>query len=261
MAQHSVGEFVDVLWIQRQAPASNKRPQRSGRPKHLLRGWFIHRVLSPAADPRSQYCQNQAIPATASAASAHGLFIILAIGESVVAIGYGAAEQPISAPLLFAAILGVATAVCLWWLYFDVVSLAAEHRLVEARGQARVDLAVEAYTYGHFPIVAGIVLAALGVEGALAHAGESKPLGVFYALPLFGGCALYLAGHLLFKRRTHGVLSLPRLLATCVLVAVLPAAVVLPPLVGLAGVVVILAALMVVETTRYPQARHSLRGT
>jgi low temperature requirement protein LtrA len=190
----------------------------------------------------------------------HGLFIILAIGESVVAIGVGAAEQPISAPLLVAAILGVAVAVCLWWLYFDMVSLAAEHRLLQARGQARVDLAVEAYTYGHLPIVAGIVLAALGVEGVLAHAGEREPLGAFYALPLFGGVALYLAGQLLFKRRMHSTLSLPRLLAACALLAALPAAVVLPPLAGLAGLVVVLAPLIVVETTRYAQARRNLRG-
>jgi low temperature requirement protein LtrA len=96
----------------------------------------------------------------------HGLFIILAIGESVVAIGVGAAEQPISAPLLVAAILGVAAAVGLWWLYFDVASLAAEHRLAEAHGRARVRLAVEAYTDGHVPIVAGIVLAAVAWRGA-----------------------------------------------------------------------------------------------
>jgi low temperature requirement protein LtrA len=190
----------------------------------------------------------------------HGLFLILAIGESVVAIGVGAAAQPISAPLLLAAILGVAAAVCLWWLYFDMVSLAAEHRLVEARGKARVDLAVEAYTYGHFPIVAGIVLAALGVEGVLAHAGEREPLGAFYALPLFGGFAVYLAGQLLFKRRMHNALSLPPLLAACVLLVALPAAVLVPPLAGLAGLVVILAALIVVETTRYAQIRRSLRG-
>ncbi|MEO3855394.1 low temperature requirement protein A [Acrocarpospora sp. B8E8] len=191
----------------------------------------------------------------------HGLFIILAIGESVVAIGVGAADRPISTPLLFAAILGVAVAVCLWWLYFDVVSLAAEHRLVEARGRARVDLAVEAYTYGHFPVVAGIVLAALGVEGVLAHASEGKPLGAFYALPLFGGLALYLAGHLLFERRMHGALSLPRLVATGVLLAAMPAAVVLPPLAGLTGSVAVLTALIVVETTRNAQARRTLRGT
>jgi low temperature requirement protein LtrA len=190
----------------------------------------------------------------------HGLFMILAIGESVVAIGVGAAQQPISAPLLLGAILGVAVAVCLWWLYFDVVSLAAEHRLLEARGQARVDLAVEAYTYGHFPLVAGIVLAALGVEGVLAHADETEPLGAFYALPLLGGVALYLAGQLLFKRRIHSTLSLPRLVTIGVLLAALPAAVVLPPLAGLAGLVLFLAALVMVETIRYAEDRRSLRA-
>jgi low temperature requirement protein LtrA len=189
----------------------------------------------------------------------HGNFVILAIGESVVAIGAGAASQPISTPLLVGAVLGVAAAVGLWWLYFDVASLAAEHRLVEAQGQARARLALEAYTFGHFPIVAGIVLAALGVEGVLAHADETKPLGGFSAAALLGGVALYLAGELLFKQRMHRTLSLPRLVAIGVLLAALPAAVVLPPLVGLAGLVLVLAALVVVETTRYGQARRSLR--
>jgi low temperature requirement protein LtrA len=204
---------------------------------------------------------NWRLPSAGHWTERHGLFIILAIGESVVAIGVGAAQQPISTPLLVGAVLGVAVAVGLWWLYFDVASLAAEHRLAEARGQARARLALEAYTFGHFPIVAGIVLAALGVEGVLAHAAETKPLGAFYALPLFGGVALYLAGELLFKQRMHNLLSLPRLVAIGVLLAALPAAVVLPPLVGLAGLVVIMAALIVVETTRYAQIRRSLRGT
>jgi low temperature requirement protein LtrA len=117
----------------------------------------------------------------------HGLFIILAIGESVVAIGVGAAGQPISTPLLAAAVLGIVAALCLWWLYFDVVSRAAEHRLRDAQGQARLRMALEAYTYGHFPIVAGIIVGAVGVEGVLAHAGEGEALGLFYAAALYGG--------------------------------------------------------------------------
>jgi len=189
----------------------------------------------------------------------HGNFVILAIGESVVAIGAGAAQQPISVSLLLAAVLGVAVAVGLWWLYFDVASLAAEHRLAEVHGQARARLALGAYTYGHFPIVAGIVLAALGVEGVLAHAEETKPLGGFYGAALLGGVALYLAGELLFKQRMHSTLSLPRLVAIGVLLAALPAAIALPPLVGLAGSVLVLAALIVVQTTRYTQTRRSLR--
>ena len=61
---------------------------------------------------------------------------------------------------------------------------------------------LEAYTYGHFPIVAGIIVGAVGVEGVLAHAGDGAPLGLFYAAALYGGFALYLAGHLLFKQRS-----------------------------------------------------------
>jgi hypothetical protein len=87
----------------------------------------------------------------------------------------------------------------------------------------------------------------------LAHAEETKPLGGFYGAALFGGVALYLAGELLFKRRMHSTLSLPRLVAIGVLLAALPAAVVLPPLVGLAGLVLILAALIVVETPGMPR--------
>ena len=189
----------------------------------------------------------------------HGLFIILAIGESVVAIGVGAAGQPISMPLLAAGVLGVVAALCLWWLYFDVVSRTAEHRLRDARGQARVRMALEAYTYGHFPIVAGIIVGAVGVEGVLAHAGDGKPLGFFYAATLYGGFALYLAGHLLFKQRMYAALSVPRVLTVGVLLLALPAATFLPPLVGLLGLVLLLGVLIGVETRRYAALRAGVR--
>jgi low temperature requirement protein LtrA len=91
--------------------------------------------------------------------------------------------------------------------------------------------------------------------------GDREPLGAFCALPLVGGVALYLAAQLLFKRRMHNALSLPRLVTICVLLAALPAAVLAPPLVGLVGLVLVLAALIVVETTRYAQTRRRLRGT
>jgi low temperature requirement protein LtrA len=190
----------------------------------------------------------------------HGLFVIIAIGESVVAIGVGAAEHAVSASLLLAAALGVASAICLWWLYFDVVSVAAEQRFHETTGAARVRMAVEAYTYGHFPIVAGIIIAAIGVEGVLAHAGESEGLGAFYAVPLYGGLALYLAGNLFFKRRVLGSMSGERLVALAVLLVTLPAAIASPPLVALAGVVVILGALIAVESVRYAEQRRGVRA-
>jgi low temperature requirement protein LtrA len=190
----------------------------------------------------------------------YGLFVILAIGESIVAIGVGAADHAISVPLLLAAVLGVGASICLWWLYFDVVSVAAEHRFHEATGAERVRMAIEAYTYGHFPIVAGIIVAAIGVEGVLAHAGDSAGLGAFYAVPLYGGTALYLAGHLFFKRRVLGSTSWERPVALAALLLALPLAIVLPPLAALAGIVAILGTLIAVESRRYAELRSSVRA-
>ena len=80
----------------------------------------------------------------------HGLFVILAIGESIVAIGVGAAEQAISTPLLLAAALGLAAAICLWWLYFDVMSVAAERRVLGSTSRER-------------PVALAVLLAAIPV--------------------------------------------------------------------------------------------------
>jgi hypothetical protein len=108
---------------------------------------------------------------------------------------------------------------------------------------------------------AGIVIAALGVTGVLAHAERTAPLGPFDAAALFGGLALYLAGHLFFKWRMHDALSVPRLVTVCVLLAALPGAAFLPPLAGLAGLVAILVALIAVETAGGRRRRRDLRRT
>jgi low temperature requirement protein LtrA len=189
----------------------------------------------------------------------HALFMILAIGESVVAIGVGAASLPVSVSLVVGAALGVGISVCLWWLYFDIVSGAAEHSLLQRHGQARVRLAVEAYTYLHFPLVAGVVITALGVEVALGHSGDDVGLGAFGALALNGGLALYLLGHLAFKGRMHSELSIPRLACAVALVALVPVAAATPPLVSLLLAAVCLGVLVAVETWRYSETRAELR--
>ena len=97
----------------------------------------------------------------------------------------------------------------------------------------------------------GIIVGAVGVEGVLAHAGDVKPLGLFYAATLYGGIALYLAGHLFFKQRIYATLGVPRVVTVVVLLLALPVAAFLPPLVGLAGLVLLLVVLMGVETRRY----------
>ena len=95
-------------------------------------------------------------------AERHGLIVIIALGESIVAIGVGA-ELAVDAGVVVAAVLGVAVAAALWWLYFDIVALVAERRLSKAaEGRERNEIARDSYSYLHFPMVAGIVLVAWG---------------------------------------------------------------------------------------------------
>ena len=118
-------------------------------------------------------------------AERHGLIILIALGESIVAIGVGS-EAVVDASVVAAATLGVALAAALWWLYFDVIAWLAERRLSSAApGREQNELARDAYSLLHFPMVAGIVLAALGLKTTLAHVGD--PLHVVPAAALVGG--------------------------------------------------------------------------
>jgi low temperature requirement protein LtrA len=186
----------------------------------------------------------------------YGLFVLIVLGESLVAVGVGAAEEPIGTSLLFGAALGVGASLCLWWLYFDIVGPATERRMEEADADERVRIGLEAYCYGHFPIVAGVVVAAAGIEGALAHAEEPGPLGGFYGFCLFGGIALYLCGHLIFDRRVLGARNRARVIAAVVTVAAAPAVLVLSALAALALATTILAVLVVYERLHFAQLRR-----
>ena len=121
-------------------------------------------------------------------AERHGHIVIIALGESIVAIGVGAQGMAIGAGVFVAAVVGIALAAALWWAYFDLSRLSAERRLTAARGEERARLARDSYSYLHLPIVAGIIFAALGIEQTLAHTGE--PLGTIPAVALCGGVAL-----------------------------------------------------------------------
>ena len=109
-------------------------------------------------------------------AERHNLMIILALGESIVSLGV-AAEVELTAAVVVAAVLGVALASALWWIYFDVVALVTEQRLAAAApGRERNSLARDSYSYLHFPMVAGIVVGALGLEEIVAHVDEHLDL-------------------------------------------------------------------------------------
>jgi low temperature requirement protein LtrA len=126
-----------------------------------------------------------------------------------VAVGVGVSGLALGAGVIVAVVLGIALAAALWWAYFDLVMLTAEHRLKEARGEVRARLALDSYSYLHLPMVAGIIFAALGIEQTLAHVGET--LGTTPAVALCGGVALYLLGHNAFRLREEGSVSVPRL--------------------------------------------------
>jgi len=190
-------------------------------------------------------------------AERHGLIVIIALGESIVAIGIGA-EGSVDAGVVAAAILGIAVAAALWWLYFDVVALVAERRLSNAaEGRERNEIARDSYSYLHFPMVAGIVLVALGLKQTLGHVDD--PLEIVPAMALLGGTAVYLLAHVAFRLRNVHRFSTERLLCAALLVALLPAAIELPSLATLAVLATLLAALIAYERVRFAELRERLR--
>jgi low temperature requirement protein LtrA len=190
-------------------------------------------------------------------AERHGLIVIIALGESIVAIGVGA-EGGIDVGVVAAAVLGVLVAAALWWLYFDVVALVAERRLTHAEpGRERNEIARDSFSYLHFPMVAGIVLLALGLKKTLEHVDD--PLELVPAVATLGGTALYLLAHVAFRWRNVHRFSTGRLLCALVLVALIPVAVELPALATIGMMVAALAVLIGYEAVRFAELRDRLR--
>jgi low temperature requirement protein LtrA len=190
-------------------------------------------------------------------AERHGLIIIIALGESIVAIGAGSSVD-IHTGEVAAAVLGIAVVGALWWLYFDVVALVAERRLSNAKeGEERNRIGRDSFSYLHFPMVAGIVLLALGLKKTLGHVED--PLKLVPAFALLGGTALYLLAHVAFRMRNVHRFSTERLVCALVLVALLPAAIELPSLATLGILAGLLSALIAYEAPRFAELRERLR--
>ncbi|RKN45099.1 low temperature requirement protein A [Streptomyces hoynatensis] len=168
-------------------------------------------------------------------AERHGLILLIALGESFIAIGVGMTGLPVSAPILAAATAGLAVAAGLWFLYFRQISGPVEQALARAEGDDRTRLARDAYTFLHLPLVAGVVLCALGIKKVLhqvADAGHyelSDPLHGVVAWALAGGVGVFLLAAAGLALRTAGprprALVVAGLYCLCAgpLVAVIPA--------------------------------------
>ena len=184
------------------------------------------------------------------------LIVIIALGESIVAIAAGLRGE-LDAGIVGAALLGLVVACALWWAYFDVVALVSENRFRRSEGYSRLLLARDSYSYLHLPMIAGIVLVALGVKKTIEHVDE--PLGTIPAVALFGGVALYYAGHLGFRLRNVRSLNRPRLVAAVVCLALIPLGTEVEALVALAAVAAVVCAVIAWETLLYAEARQRIR--
>jgi low temperature requirement protein LtrA len=190
-------------------------------------------------------------------AERNGLMIILALGESIVALGIGA-EIALTAGVIAAAVFGVGLAAAFWWMYFDVVSLVTARRLTLApEGAVRNRLARDSYSYLHLPMVAGIVLVAFALEATLAHHGDA--LDAEHAFALLGGVAIYLLAHVVLRLRNAHSVNVQRLVLALALLALIPAAREVPALATLIAVNVLLWVMIAYETSRYDERRDRLR--
>jgi low temperature requirement protein LtrA len=190
-------------------------------------------------------------------AERHGLIVIIALGESIVAIGIGAAGIDLGGRVVLAAILGVVVSAALWWSYFDVVAIVAERKMTEAKGVARSRIARDSYSYLHLPMVAGIILLALGVKKTIGHVDE--PLELVPAVALCGGIALYYLAHIAFRLRNVRSVNWQRLVAALGCLALIPVATNARAIVGLAAIAGLCAILITYEAIRFRDARARIR--
>jgi low temperature requirement protein LtrA len=185
------------------------------------------------------------------------LIVIIALGESIVAIGVGAGDEALDAAIAAAAVLALIASAGLWWAYFDIVAPFAQRRLGELAGVARNTLARDAFAYLHLPMIAGIELIALGMKktlGDVDHALKDVP-----AAALLGGAAADLLAHVAFRLRNVGSVNRARLAAAAAALACLALGVEVEALAALAVACTLIAVLIAYETVRFAAERARLR--
>jgi low temperature requirement protein LtrA len=206
------------------------------------------------------------LPSPGHFSERHGLIIIIALGESIVAIGVGVAKEPITWVIIAASVLGLLLASALWWAYFDVSALLGEHALVNEPPETRARLARNAYSFAHLPLILGIVLVAFGLKEVLLYVSESshhtltEPLPRVALAALVGGVVLYLLGHVIFKWLTVHTVSVVRVAAAAVLLLTIPVIAGLPALVQLAVVTFVVTCAVLVESVISAESRRKIRA-
>jgi low temperature requirement protein LtrA len=192
-------------------------------------------------------------------AERHGLIVIIAIGESLIAIGLGEKASGISTGVILAAALGFGVTTAFWLAYFDFFTIRAEQLLTDRSGAERAALARDVYTYLHFPMVAGIVLFAFAMKTTLADVGGD--LATIPALGLCGGPALYLLAFVAIRMRVSRTLRGGRLIAAVAFSLLWPVAAVVPAFAALTLVAIVWVGLHAYEIIWWSEARAQTRGS
>ena len=154
----------------------------------------------------------------------------------------------------------------MWWAYFDVSALLGEHALAREPLETRARLARNAYSYGHLPLVLGIVLGAFGLKEVLLYVSDSShhsltdPLPTVALAALVGGVVTYLLGHVIFKWLTVHTLSVVRLAAAGVLLLAIPLIAGRPALAQLGVVALLVACAVLVESVLFAESRRKIRA-
>jgi low temperature requirement protein LtrA len=191
---------------------------------------------------------------TAHFAERFQLFMIIALGESIVITGATTAELELGTARVAAFAVAFLSTAALWWLYFNYVARIAQRQLELAPDRTR--LARDAYTYLHVVLVAGVILAAVGDELVIAHPTDELPGKE--VLVVVSGPAVYLLGHALFRLRMTGTVSWKRLGGALACVAIGGVGAFVPALVLAALLVAVLVA--VIGAEHIAAARRRARG-
>jgi low temperature requirement protein LtrA len=208
-------------------------------------------------------------------AERHGLIVIIALGESIVSIGIAASGLALSAGIVAAAVLAILAVAALWWAYFDVYAVGGQRALSQQTGIVRARIARDFYSYLHLPMIAGIVLFALGLKKTVEHVGD--PLETVPAVALCGGLALYHFSHVVLRielvsviRRTTqrdpitgeerpGLIGRGRPAAVVAMLALIPVVLEVSALTSLALVTTVCCAVIVYDVVHYREERARVR--
>jgi low temperature requirement protein LtrA len=180
----------------------------------------------------------------------HGLVVLIAIGESVVAVGAGAHGLPVDLELVVVVVLGLALSAGLWWAYFGGDDERAERALRDAPVGTRPKLALEAFGYCHLAILLGIVAVAAAMHEATAH--PFRELTSARAITLAGGVAVYLVGDALFRATLHIGRGRRRIACAAAMIATIPLGTAVAATAQIAAIVVLLGMCFALEASGTP---------